>query len=67
MIMKKIVSVVGTDGVEQTASLTAQQADYYLRLAQLRASSSGKLMEELCDLLSSKNELDAQHNKDHRN
>lgn len=65
--MKKIVSVVRTDGVEQKASLTAEQVDYYLRLAQLRASSSGKLMDEFCDLLSSKNELDAQQNKDRHN
>lgn len=65
--MKKIVSVVGTNGVEQTASLTAEQADYYLRLAQLRASSPAKLMDEFCDLLSSKNELDAQQNKDRHN
>jgi DNA-directed RNA polymerase subunit F len=67
MVMKKIVSVVDTNGVEQAASLTAKQADYYLRLAQLRASSSGKLMDELCDLLSSKSKLDAQQNKDQRN
>jgi hypothetical protein len=67
MIMKKIVSVVGTDGVEQKASLTAEQAAYYLRLAQLRASSSGKLVDEFCDLLSRQDELEAQHNNDRRN
>jgi hypothetical protein len=67
MIMKRIVRVVGTNGVELTTPLTAEQADYCLRLAQLRASSPDKLMEEFCDLLSSKSELDAQQNKDRHN
>jgi len=61
--MEKFVTVVGKNGVEYTVALTAEQADYYLRLAQLRASSSGDVMKEFSTLLISKGQQDkAQYN-----
>ncbi|GAC1425493.1 MAG: hypothetical protein PVS3B3_08350 [Ktedonobacteraceae bacterium] len=61
--MEKIVTVVNKNGVECTVSLTAQEADFYLRVAQLRALSSDDVMREFSNLLISKNDQDTQHNK----
>ena len=59
--MEKLVTVVGKNGVEYTVSLTAEQTDYYLRLAQLRASSSDDLMKEFSTLLISKSQQDTKY------
>lgn len=58
--MEKLVTVVGKNGVECTVSLTAEQADYYLRLAQVRASFSHDLMKEFSTLIISKSQQDTQ-------
>jgi len=52
--MEKVITVVGKNGVEYTVSLTAEQADYYLRLAQMRASSSDDVMNKFAELIMSK-------------
>jgi len=59
--MEKLVTVVGKNGVEYTVSLTAEQADYYLRLAQVRAASSGDVMQEFSTLITGKDQQDTQH------
>ena len=59
--MEKLVTVVGKNGVEHTVSLTAEQADYYLRLAQMHASSSGDLMKEFSTLIISRGQQDTQY------
>ncbi len=61
--MEKLVTVVGKNGVECTVALTAQQADFYLRLAQVRASSSDDLMKEFSALIIGKDQQDTQHGK----
>ncbi len=61
--MEKCVTVVGKNGVDYTVALTAEQADYCLRLALLRASFSGDVMKEFSALLISKGQQDkAQYN-----
>ena len=59
--MEKLVTVVGKNGVEYTVPLTAEQADFYLRLAQLRASSSHDVMQEFSTLLINRGQQDRQH------
>ncbi|GAC1399149.1 MAG: hypothetical protein NVS4B12_26990 [Ktedonobacteraceae bacterium] len=54
--MEKVVTVVGKNGVEYTVLLTAEETDYYLHLAQLRASSPGDVMKEFSDLIMSKSQ-----------
>ena len=61
--MEKVVTIVGKNGVEYSVSLTAEQADYYLRLAQLRASSPNEVMHEFAELIISKSKQDTQQNK----
>ncbi len=61
--MKKVVTVVGKNGVEYTASLTAEQADYYLRIAQMRASSPDEVMRKFSHLIMKKSEQDARWSK----
>ena len=54
--MKKLVTVVGKNGVEYTVSLTGEQTDYYLRLAQVRAASHGDVMKEFSTLIMDKSQ-----------
>jgi hypothetical protein len=61
--MEKLVTVVGKNGVKCTASLTAEQTDYYLRLAQVRASSHGDVMKEFRTLIIGKSQQDMQYHK----
>ncbi len=61
--MEKVITIVGKNGVEYTVSLTAEQADYYLRLAQSRASSPNEVMQEFGELIISKSKQDTQQNK----
>jgi hypothetical protein len=61
--MEKVVTIVGKNGVEYSVSLTAEQADYYLRLAQARASSPNEVMHEFGELIISKSKQDTQQNK----
>ncbi len=61
--MEKLVTVVGKNGVECTVALTAEQADFYLRLAQMRASYSNDVMKEFSALIISKDQQDSQHDK----
>jgi hypothetical protein len=49
--MEKVITITGKNGVEYTVSLTGEQADYYLRLAQMRASSDSEVMKEFVELL----------------
>jgi hypothetical protein len=65
--MEKIITIAGKNGVEYTVSLTAEQADYYLHLAQLRASSPGAVMHEFAELIISKSKQDRQQNKEQFN
>jgi hypothetical protein len=65
--MEKIITIAGKNGVEYTVSLTAEQADYYLRLAQLRASSPGAVMHEFAELIIGKSKQDRQQNKEQYN
>ena len=58
--MERAVTIIGKNGVEYTVSLTAEQADYYLRLAQLRASSPNEVMHEFAELIISKSKQDTQ-------
>ncbi|GAC1391973.1 MAG: hypothetical protein NVS4B11_17850 [Ktedonobacteraceae bacterium] len=59
--MEKLVTVVGNNGVEYTVSLTAEQTDYYLRLAQVRASSPRDVMKEFSTLIIGTGQQDTQH------
>lgn len=61
--MKKVVTIVEKNGVEHAVSLTAEQADYYLRLAQIRASSANDVMKEFGNLIINKSKQDAQRSK----
>lgn len=61
--MKKVVTIVEKNGVEHTVSLTAEQADYYLRLAQMCASSANDVMKEFGNLIINKSKQDAQRSK----
>jgi hypothetical protein len=61
--MQKLITIVGKNGVEYTVSLTAEQTNYYLRLAQSRASSDNDVMQEFAELIISKSKQDAQQNK----
>ena len=61
--MEKLITIVGKNGVEYTVSLTAEQTNYYLRLAQLRASSDNEVMQEFAGLIISKSKQDAQQSK----
>ena len=61
ILMERLVTVVGKNGVQYTVSLTAEQTDYYVRLAQVRASSSGDVMKEFIALLLGKDQQDTQH------
>jgi hypothetical protein len=61
--MEKVITVVGKNGVEYTVSLTGEQADYYLRLAQMRASSSDDVMNKFAELIMSKNKEDRRRSK----
>ena len=65
--MEKIITIAGKNGVEYTVSLTAEQADYYLHLAQLRASSPDAVMHEFAELIISKSKQDRQQNKEQFN
>lgn len=65
--MEKIITIAGKNGVEYTVSLTAEQADYYLRLAQLRASSPDAVMHEFAELIISKSKQDRQQYKEQYN
>lgn len=65
--MEKVITIAGKNGVEYTVSLTAEQADYYLHLAQLRASSPGAVMHEFAELIISKSKQDRQQNKEQFN
>jgi len=62
-IMEKVVTVVGKNGVEYSVSLTAEQAEYYLRLAQMRASSPEGVMQEFGALIMNKSEQDRRRSK----
>ncbi len=61
--MDKIVTVVGKNGVELTVSLTAEQVDYYLHLAQSRAPSPDEVVKEFAELIISMIKQDTQQNK----
>ena len=61
--MEKVITIAGKNGVEYTVSLTAEQADYYLYLAQSRASSPDEVMKEFAELIISKSKQDTQQNK----
>ncbi len=61
--MEKVITVVGKNGVEYTVSLTGEQADYYLRLAQFRASSPDEVMHEFAELIISKSKQDVRQSK----
>jgi hypothetical protein len=61
--MQKLITIVGKNGVEYTVSLTAEQTNYYLRLAQSRASSDNDVMQEFAELIIGKSKQDAQQNK----
>jgi hypothetical protein len=61
--MERVITIVGKNSVEYTVSLTAEQADYYLRLAQMRASSADEVMREFSELIISKSKQDTQQNK----
>ena len=63
IIMEKVITIVGKNGVEYTISLTAEQANDYLHLAQSRASSPGEVMHEFGELIISKSKQDTQQNK----
>ena len=65
--MERVITIVGKNGVEYTVSLTAEQANYYLRLAQLRASSDNEVMKEFAGLIISKSIQDTQQNKEQYN
>ncbi len=65
--MEKVITIAGKNGVEYTVSLTAEQADYYLRLAQMRASSPSAVMHEFAELIISKSTQDRQQNKEQYN
>ncbi len=59
--MEKLVTVVGKNGVKYSVSLTAEQTNFYLRLALLRASYSGDVMLEFSSLLIGKEQQDMHH------
>ena len=61
--MEKVITIVGKNGVEYTVSMTAEQANDYLRLAQSRAASDNEVMHEFAELIISKSEQDTQQNK----
>jgi len=61
--MEKVITVVGKNGVEYTVSLTGEQADYYLRLAQMRASSPDDVMYKFSELIISKSKQDTRQSK----
>lgn len=65
--MAKVVTIIGKHGVEYTVSLTAEQADYYLRLAQSRALSPNTVMKEFAELIISKSKQDRRLNKEQYN
>src|SRR5260221_6571072 len=62
-IMEKVITIVGKNGVEYTVSMTAEQANYYLRLAQSRAASDNEVMHEFAELIISKSKQDTQQDK----
>ena len=61
--MEKVITIVGKNGVEYTVSLTGEQADYYLRLAQLRASSPDDVMHKFSELIINKSKQEARQAK----
>lgn len=61
--MEKVITVVGKNGVEYSVSLTGEQADYYLRLAQMRASSPDDVMHEFSELIINKSKQDTRRSK----
>ena len=65
--MEKVITIVGKNGVEYTVSMTAEQANYYLRLAQSRALSPNTVMKEFAELISSKSKQDRRLNKEQYN
>jgi hypothetical protein len=62
-MMEKVITIVGKNGVEYTVSMTAEQANYYLHLAQLHAASDNEVMHEFAELIISKSKQDTQQNK----
>ena len=62
-VMEKVVTIVGKNGVAYSVTLTAEQADFYLRLAQMRASSPEGVMQEFGDLIMNKSEQDRRRSK----
>ena len=65
--MEKVITIAGKNGVEYTVSLTAEQADFYLRLAQMRASSPSAVMNEFAELIISESKQERQQNKEQYN
>jgi len=65
--MKKVVTVIGKNGVEYTVALTAEEANYYLQLAQAFASSVDDVMKKFSEFIISKSQHDAQPHKDQYN
>jgi hypothetical protein len=65
--VEKLITIVGKNGVEYTASLTAEQTNYYLRLAQSRASSDNDVMQEFAELIINKSKQDTHQNKEQYN
>ncbi|HZU66216.1 MAG TPA: hypothetical protein VFA09_02970 [Ktedonobacteraceae bacterium] len=61
--MAKLITIIGKNGVEYTVSLTGEQADYYLRLAQMRASSDSEVMKEFVELLLNSSKPHERQNK----
>ncbi len=61
--MEKVITIIGKNGVEYSVSLTGEQADYYLRLAQMRASSDSEVMKEFAELIINKGKQNARQSK----
>jgi hypothetical protein len=61
--MEKVVSIVAKNGVEYSASLTPEQANYYLKLALMRASSPDDVMQAFAELIISKSKQDRLEDK----
>jgi hypothetical protein len=61
--VEKVVTIIAKNGVEYSVSLTPEQANYYLHLAQMRASSSDDVMQAFAELIISKSKQDRQQDK----
>ena len=59
--MHRIVHVVASDGRTYDVPLTAQQADFYMRLAEYKALADPSIT--IGDLLVAKREKEAQRNR----